>query len=122
MKIRPISPIVFKNQPNIKKLWLKGELPEVVYGLYGGILKADNITREHVKPRSWGGKTVLYNTALAVDINNWRRGNKPLADYLSKQNYEQYLEQFDEILLPNFNGKLYKQNIFKTIMEALRMK
>jgi hypothetical protein len=24
--------------------------------------------------------------------------------------------------LPNFNGKLYKQNLFKTIMEALRMK
>jgi hypothetical protein len=122
MKINPISPIVFKNQPNLKKLWLKGQLPEVIYGLYGGILKADNITREHVKPRSWGGKTVLNNTALAVNINNWRRGNKPLVDYLSKQNYEQYLEQFDEILLPNFNGKLYKQNLFKTIMEALRMK
>lgn len=122
MKINPICPIVFKNQPNLKKLWLKGQLPEVIYGLYGGILKADNITREHVKPRSWGGKTVLNNTALAVNINNWRRGNKPLADYLSKQNYEQYLEQFDEILLPNFNGKLYKQNLFKTIMEALRMK
>lgn len=122
MKINPISPIVFKNQPNLKKLWLKGQLPEVIYGLYGGILKADNITREHVKPLSWGGKTVLNNTALAVNINNWRRGNKPLADYLSKQNYEQYLEQFDEILLPNFNGKLYKQNLFKTIMEMLRIK
>ena len=120
MKINPINPIVFKNQPNLKKLWIKGQLPEVIYGIYGGRLTDKNITYEHIKPRSWGGKTILSNIALSVDINNWRRGNKPLADYLSRQSYEQYVAEFEKIRLPNFNGKLYIDNLIKTINEVLR--
>ena len=40
-------------------------MPSVKYGLYGGELNIDNVSLEHLKPHSWGGKTEWGNLALA---------------------------------------------------------
>lgn len=122
MKINPISPIIFGYKSNLKRLYIKGKLPEVIYGIYGGILTPKNVTIEHIKPRSFGGKTVLNNIALAVNKNNWNRGNKPLIGFYDEKIFQKYLEQFKGIELPNFSGNEYINNLINTINEALRMK
>lgn len=56
MKINQITPISFTYKSPLKTEWLKGNMPSVTHGIYGGILTKDNITLEHIKPHSKGGK------------------------------------------------------------------
>lgn len=120
MKINQITPISFAYKSPLKTEWLKGNMPEVKYGLYGGLLTKDNITLEHIKPHSKGGKTTLKNLALAVDENNFKRGSAPLWKFLTKEMFEQYIEQFKNIFLPDFNGKEYAENLTKTVERLLK--
>ena len=67
MNIQPIkNPVAFCYKNILKTLWLNGELPTVEKGIYGGILKPDIVTLEHIKPKSKGGLTKLDNLALAT--------------------------------------------------------
>lgn len=121
MKINRLKPpISFTYKSPLKSEWLKGNMPEVKYGLYGGLLTKDNITLEHIKPHSKGGKTTLKNLALAVDENNFKRGSAPLWKFLTKEMFEQYIEQFKNIFLPDFNGKEYAENLTKTVERVLK--
>lgn len=120
VKINPITPISFTYKSVLKTEWLKGNMPSVTHGIYGGILTKDNITLEHIKPHSKGGKTELKNLALAVDVNNFNRSAKPLNQYLTKEMFEQYIEQFKNIFLPDFNGKEYVENLTKTVERLLK--
>ena len=118
--IKPIQPISFQYRSVLKTEWLKGNMPEVTKGLYGGILTKDNITLEHIKPHSKGGKTNLKNLALAVDENNFKRGSEPLGKYLTIDMFKEYIEQFKNIFLPDFNGKEYAENLTKTVERLLK--
>ena len=120
MKINRLTPIPFTYKSVLKTEWLKGNMPEVTKGLYGGILTKDNITLEHIKPHSKGGKTTLKNLALAVNVNNFKRGSKPINQFLTKEMFEQYIEQFKGILLPNFNGNEYVNSLSKTMERILK--
>ncbi len=118
MKINPICPISFKKNV-LKKEWLKGNLPTVQKGIYGGILTKDNISLEHVNCKCFGGKTKTFNLALATQEFNNLRGNQPLKDFLNKDVFMQYLEQFEKVDLPNFNGKEYIKGLIKTVIDVL---
>ena len=121
MNVTPIShPISFKYKSVLKTEWLKGNMPSVKYGIYGGELKPDNVTIEHIKPHCKGGKTELKNNALAVDIMNWARGCKPLRWFFSRAIFDKYCDQFTEIDLPDFNGKQYVKELRETVEEVLR--
>lgn len=120
VKINQITPISFTYKSVLKTEWLKGNMPSVTHGIYGGILTKDNITLEHIKPHSKGGKTSLKNLALAVDENNFKRGSKPIGQFLTKEMFEQYIEQFKNIFLPDFNGKEYAENLTKTVERLLK--
>lgn len=112
--------INFKGYKSIlKQEWLKGNMPEVKKGIYGGILTRDTISLEHVKPVSKGGKTDIFNLALADKQLNTLRGNKPLKFFLDKDKFVEYLEQFEKINLPNFSGKQYIKGLIKTIIQVL---
>lgn len=118
MKINPICPIIFKKNV-LKKEWLKGNLPSVKKGIYGGILTPENISLEHVNCKCFGGKTKTFNLALATQEFNNLRGNQPLKDFLDKDVFVQYLEQFEKVSLPNFNGKDYIKGLIKTVIDVL---
>lgn len=120
VKINQITPISFTYKSPLKTEWLKGNMPSVTHGIYGGILTKDNITLEHIKPHSKGGKTSLKNLALAVDENNFKRGSKPIWQFLTKEMFEQYIEQFKNIFLPDFNGKEYAENLTKTVERLIK--
>lgn len=120
MKINPAIPITFGYKHMLKTYWLDGKLPTVTHGIYGGELTKDNVTLEHLKPHSKKGRTVLGNLALSKNINNWKRGNKPISDFLNKDAFEAYCEQFKGLKLPFFNGDNYIKEITKTIERLLK--
>lgn len=134
MKIsNKLKPINFGYKTIISDLWKEGKLPTVTKGFYGGDLsnnkKSENfVTNEHIKCHSKGGSTKLHNIALATLKNNNDRGDKPLSDFFSKENFEQYCEQFKGLMIPYikkgkhkvFNGDEYIKNITNTVTKVLK--
>lgn len=113
------SNVAFGYSHPLKTLFLKGKFPTVKYGLYGDLLTKDNVSLEHLLPRSKGGKSVLENYALASKRNNQLRGNDDISKYLTKENLEQYINQWVGIKLKNFDGNKYIAGFLKTINELL---
>jgi len=105
------------NHP-LKTMYLKGKLP-VKYGFYGGRLNKKNVSLEHLKPHSQGGKTELENLVLSTKTNNQNRGSEPLSHYITIKNVTRYLQQFANIRAGDFNGNEYIQKILKTIGDLI---
>lgn len=120
MKVKPILQPTFNGYNSIlKTLWKRGKLPTVKRGLYGDILTKDNLSLEHLKPHSKGGRTSLSNLALASKEKNNFRNSKPLKDFLTKEMIENYLNQFKGIHAKGFSGKKYIEMLRKTFKELL---
>lgn len=119
MNIQKVNNISFGYSHPLKTLFKKGKLP-IKKGLYGGELTIDTVSLEHIIPHSQGGKTVLSNLALATKKNNNLRGDKPLKDFLTKEMLDDYIEEFEKINLPYFNGKKYIEELLKTIGGLLK--
>lgn len=101
-------------QHPLKTLFKQGKMPSVKYGLYGEPIGPENVSLEHLKPHSWGGKTEYGNLALADRHANTARGSRPLADALSWDMLEAYLSQFNFRIKNIFNGYEYQDKVRKT--------
>lgn len=109
-----ISNINFGHKHYLRKYYLEGKLPTVKVGLYGGRLTPENVTLEHITPKSRKGKLTLYNLALSTRENNHLRGNKPLEKTnLTLEKLNAYLAQFEHVRLRKLNGKEYIRRIRK---------
>ena len=78
----------------LKTDWKKGLLPNVKRGLYGDVLTKSNVSLDHLRPVSKGGKTELCNLALASKAKNEARGNQDLFEVLTSKQAIDYLKQF----------------------------
>lgn len=117
MKLKPInSNVSFGYSSPLKTLYKKGKLP-VKYGFYGDKLTKKNVSLEHLKPHSKGGKTTLDNLVLATKENNQLRGDGDLKDFIDRDNVIRYLLQFMGVKRRGFNGDEYIRGILKTIEE-----
>lgn len=103
----------------LKTLYKQGRLPSVKYGFYGDELTKANVSLEHLRPKSKGGKTELCNLVLATRNNNHRRGIKPLKEVINPEIVEQYLMQFKGVIVENFNGNKYVEMITRTIKRLI---
>lgn len=103
----------------LKTLYKKGQLPQVKYGFYGEKLNLQNVSLEHLKPISRGGKTQLGNLVLASKEINNLRGDKPLKEFFKLNAMAKYLEQFKNIHIGSFDGNRYIKMILETIGEIL---
>ena len=112
--------IVFGVSHAIKSHWLRGDFPSVTKGLYGGRLTADNISLEHITPKSKGGRTELYNLALATKYLNNKRSSRPIKDFLTQEQADEYLSQFKGIELKDFNGDKYAYILGKKFKRLLK--
>lgn len=110
----------FKGTTNIKKLWRSGQLPSVKVGLYLDTLTQSNLSYEHLKSKSAGGKTVESNLALASKQANNNRGNSPLSWFLTEEMLEKYLEQFKGVVVKGFCGDCYARKIRRTVHNIFR--
>lgn len=105
----------------MKQLWKKGKLPQVKKGLYGGELTNENITNEHIVPKSKGGANNDSNMALATEENNNARGNEPIDKFVTEEDAEQYAEQFRGIKLHDFDGDSYIKKFWKAFKAAINL-
>lgn len=107
--------ITFGYSNILKTQYLKGNLKTVKYGFYGDKLNKKNVSLEHLKPKSKGGKSELENFVLASKYRNQLRGNNDIREYIDKENILRYLLQFVGIKAENFNGDNYIMMIVKTL-------
>lgn len=121
--IKPVEPIPdvliyrpsFRYSHALKTAWKKGQIPQVKYGFYGEKLTKKNVSLEHLKPISKGGKTEWSNLVLADNKINNARGDKPLEQYLNLKAMGKYLEQFKNIKIKGFDGNRYIAMILETV-------
>ena len=112
--VPPYNPNFQYSSP-LKTLWRKGKLPSVKYGFYGDVLTQRNISLEHLKAHSKGGKTNLTNLVLASKAKNNARGNDAIGDYLEVNNLVRYLKQFKDIRIKDFDGNKYIAGVLATL-------
>ena len=114
--IRPMQPTIsFTAKPDLKKLFDSGKLPQVKNGFYGDILDLHNVTREHLLPKSQGGTKRLTNIVLASADKNMLRSNHNINDFVTKETAIEYLKQFQDVSLKDFNGIEYIKGIVGTL-------
>lgn len=112
--VPPYNPNFQYSSP-LKTLWRKGKLPSVKYGFYGDVLTQRNISLEHLKAHSKGGKTNLTNLVLASKAKNNARGNDAIDEYLDVKNIIRYLKQFKDIRIKDFDGNKYIAGVLATL-------
>jgi hypothetical protein len=117
MQIQPTPPYNpnFEYSSPLKTLWRKGKLPSVKYGFYGDRLTQRNVSLEHLKAHSKGGKTALDNLVLASKEKNNARGNEAINKFLEVDNMLRYLKQFRDIRIQGFDGNKYIACIVATL-------
>lgn len=98
----------------LKTLYIKGKLP-VKYGFYGDRLTKKNVSLEHLKPFSKGGKTELNNLVLASKQKNQDRGNADIRNFANIETIIKYLSQFIDVKIEWFDGNKYINGIIKTL-------
>ena len=112
--------------PDLKRLWDQGKLPEVKYGFYGDELKLSNVTREHLEPASLGGTKRFGNIVLASKAKNNARGNKDITLFANPETVKQYFEQFkdkcDIIISGEGPRPRYKELMEKVLKFILKQK
>lgn len=112
--INVLSQVSFGYSHPLKTLFKDGEMPSVTKGLYGNLINNDNVSLEHLRPHSKGGKSILSNFALAERTANSARGSRPLAEFLTKEMLDEYLSQFNFEIPGKFDGFHYQDLIRKT--------
>lgn len=106
-----IQPISFGYSSVLKSEWRKGKLPSVVKDVYGQIL--EDVTLEHLIPKSLGGKSNICNYGLANKLTNEARSNKPLMEFTTKENLIAWFAQFVDVKTDKFDGNEYIKNATK---------
>lgn len=115
-----ISPVSFGYKTKLSENYKKGKIP-LEKGLYGGGLTQENKTNEHIKPVSKGGKTTLYNIALATAENNQKRGNDPLIEHLTMENLIEYTLAFLKMpKIKGFNPQDYIIGFLENTLQTIR--
>ena len=116
MIIQPIPPNspTFGYSHQLKTLYRQGKLP-IRYGFYGDRLTQKNVSLEHLKPHSKGGKTELSNLVLASKQKNQARGNEDIRNFANKETIAKYLSQFIDVKIKGFDGNKYINGIIKTL-------
>ena len=112
--------VTFGTAHPLKTLWLQHKIPMVKKGIYGGDLTSDSITIEHLQCRKSGGKTTYSNLALATKENNNRRGDRPLKQFLTQEQADEYLSQFVNVKADDFDGNRYIRRVEPTIKRLLK--
>ena len=111
------SPVSFGYSHPLKTLFKRHQLPSVKYGFYGDTLSIKNVSLEHLKAKSKGGKSKLNNYVLASKRTNHARGNDDIQDHFNPFYAKRYLLQFKGVKLPGFDGDAYISMVLNTLRD-----
>ena len=119
MKIHQLN--IFKHNPSfgykwkVKAAYKKGLLPQLKKDVSGRTLTPQNATADHVIPHSKGGRTRDENLMLATKEFNNLRGDRPLSEFVTVNEFCSYLSKFFDVKLPDFDGMEYVKGLIKTL-------
>lgn len=113
-KTTSYNPTFLANGNLLKRLYKKGKLP-IKHGLYGGELSIENVSNEHIKPKSLGGKLDINNIALSTKENNNRRGNDDIRKYLTPEALQQYIDEILSVKTKEFDKFAYVKGLLKSL-------
>lgn len=112
MRVERISSqITFTSE--IKKLYKKGEI-QLDYDIYNLPLTVDNVSDEHVIPKSKGGSSKASNIVLADKTMNSLRGNEPIENYVTMEMVNKYVERLLKNKPRTYNIVKYCNDILET--------
>lgn len=115
--LKPIGrpcPIPFERKSIIKTEWLNGNIP-LEKGFFGGKLDPENISLDHMQPKSKGGASNLGNYVITTAKNNGLKGDGDIFQYATKENTEAYFKVFENCNIGNIKGADYLALISKTL-------
>ena len=104
----------------LKTYWLKDLMPTVKFDMGGNFLTKKNVTLGHMLPHSKGGHTSICNLMLETKGYNMSKGNLHFSRFFDEDAFDMYCKQFEEIKLPDFNGRDYIEKITRTAKRLLR--
>jgi hypothetical protein len=114
--VQPIlsNNISFGYSHKLKTDFKKGKL-KIKYDMAGNELTKENVSLDHVIPKSQGGSSTLDNYVLATKEFNSFRGVVPLSLLITKEMFEKWAKQFDNLIVCGVKGKDYVKMIAKKI-------
>lgn len=114
--IPPISPnnSTFGYSHKLKTDFKKGLIP-IEFDMGGNKLTKENATLDHIVPKSQGGKSELFNYALATKEFNSFRGVVPLALLITREMFDKWAKQFENVMVCGVKGTEYTKQIAKKI-------
>ena len=108
--------VSFQQKHQLKTYWRKGLLPTVKRGLYLDKLTQENLSIEHIQPKSKGGSNGFDNVALSSKDRNNLRGDKDIREFLTKEMVDIYCKQFEGVKIgKRFRGDTYIRMIKNTL-------
>ena len=111
-----IKPIAFGYKSVLKTYYQQGKLPSVTKDIYGNKLVDETI--EHIIPKSKGGKSNLFNYALANAQTNHARSSDDIMKHTTFDNVYNWFKQFTDVKLPKLDGQEYIAKTTKRLGET----
>lgn len=109
-----LTTIAFGYKSKLKTEFKNGNIP-LEKGFYGGKLDKKNVSLEHCKAHSKGGKTKLSNLVLATAQNNNKRGNGDIFQYATEKHTTDYFEALEDVNIGDTKGTDYLKGLAKTL-------
>lgn len=105
---------MFGYSHKLKTDFKKGKL-KIEFDMAGNKLTKDNVSLDHVIPKSQGGTSTLDNYVLATKKFNSFRGVVPLALLITKEMFEKWAKQFENLVVCGIKGTDYTKMIAEKI-------
>lgn len=117
-KISACNP-TFQYSHKMKTDFKKGRL-KIKFDMAGNELTKENVSLDHVIPKSQGGTSTTDNYALATRAFNSSRGAIPLALLITKEMFEKWAKQFEKLTVCGIPGPEYTKMIFDKIWTSAK--
>lgn len=93
----------------LKKMYRQGKLPKNLVDMGGNKLSQQNLSLDHIQPRSKGGPTTEDNLVLTTKQFNSIRGDRHILEVVTKENLIKWIKQY--LSLESIDGFDFKKYV-----------
>ena len=111
-----IQAVSFCRKCVIKTEYQNGNIP-LKKDFFGGELKPETATLDHIKARSKGGRSKIGNYVILNVQNNCKKADKDVFEFATKEATEEYFEVMKNADLGKYTGEEYLRMISRTLRE-----
>ncbi|MBE7713699.1 MAG: HNH endonuclease [Cyanobacteria bacterium SIG26] len=125
MRVKPVEHKFGKPKPYpvsfggynfpLKKLFRQGKLPKDLIDIGGNKITQENLSGDHIIPKSKGGKCTKENMMIATKQFNNLRGNRDLKEVVTLENAIKWANKYFGIKVEGFDGTEHVKDVFKAL-------